>query len=111
MEKEQVIYMPGDVVKPETELRQPEAWGVNIILRVRNTDYSESGFVTGTKSKQLELEPSGFVYSTGQGVRDAEKLLGKEVRFVSGMVQDIIGTEADQWLLVTVHEGAILSVF
>lgn len=109
MEKE--IYMPGDIVKPEVELRQPEAWGVNIILRVRNTDYSPNGIVSGSKGKQLELEPSGFVYSTGHAVRDAEKLTGKEVRFLGGMVQDVIGTEADEWLLVTVHEGAILSVF
>lgn len=111
MEKEQTIYMPGDIVKPEAELRQPKAWGTNIILRVRNTDYSESGIVSRPKGHQLELEPSGFVYSTGHAVREADELEGKEVRFVSGMVQDVIGTEADKWLLVTVHEGAILSVF
>ncbi|ATB52669.1 hypothetical protein PVS_33 [Vibrio phage vB_VspS_VS-ABTNL-3] len=109
--KEQAIFMPGDIVKPEADLRQPKAWGVNIILRVKNTAYSPNGIVQNSKGQPLELEPSGFVYSTGQAVRNAEELQGKEVRFTSGMVQDVIGTEADEWLLVTVHEGAILSVF
>lgn len=111
MEKEQAIYMPGDIVAPNTDLREPQAWGANIILVVRNTDYSESGIVSKPKGQMLELEPSGTVQSVGKGVEHGDELIGKEVRFVAGMVQDVIGTEADKYLFVTMHQGAILSVF
>lgn len=84
------------------------AWGANVMIRVRNPNFSEGGIIlAGEKNKPIE--PQGVVVSCGSLVRNGKDLINRTVRFNSGMIMDDHGLEGKE-IFVLVNEAAIHSV-
>lgn len=86
------------------------AWGGNVIVRVRNPNYSEGGILLNTEKQNISLDTEGVVCSTGYKVTRGEELINRVIRFNHNMVMDIQGEESSPHLFVLIPEAGILSV-